>query len=234
MMKIKKKIMAGLVSGLFMGIIVFGFWNLAKAQEDVDVDPVKLLDQALISFQHFQADKQMDWLHQNLKTAKGILLVPNLIKVGFFLGGAGGEAVLIARDEKTGEWSEPVFYTLGHVSFGLQLGGEKQEVLMLVRTERALTSMQAMDFKLGGDTSMAIGPIGGGFSGSVKTDIVSFSYSKGVFAGVAFEGAILKFNSKANKKYYGREVNSKDILVLKTIRQPLSEKLQEALRKASQ
>jgi lipid-binding SYLF domain-containing protein len=230
-MKEKNRKIAGLVLGLLVSLFLWGSWGVAQAQEDVD--PVRLLDQALATFQRFDADPQMDWLHQNLKNAKGVLIVPGLIKLGFFLGGAGGEAVLFARDEQTGEWSQPVFYTLGHVSFGLQLGGEKQEVLMVVRTDKALAGMRELDFKLGGESSIAAGPIGGGVSGSIKADVVSFSYSKGAFAGVAFEGAILKANLKANQTFYGKEVGSKEILVLKTASNPLSEPLRQALRKAA-
>ncbi len=231
-MKGKNRKTAGLVFGVLISLFFGGFWGTARAQEEVD--PVKLLNQALVTFQRFEADKQMDWLHQNLKFAKGVLIVPSLVKVGFFLGGAGGEAVLLARDEKTGEWSQPVFYTLGHVSFGLQLGGEKQEVLMVIRTDKALAGMRELDFKLGGETSMAAGPVGGGVSGTIKDDIVSFSYSKGAFAGVAFEGAVLKVNAKANQTFYGKEADTKDILVLKSVSNPLSEKIRKDLEKAAQ
>lgn len=206
-------------------------WGLAQTQ--VAGNPVDLLDKASATFNRFMADQQMDWLHQNLKNAKGVLIVPELVKVGFFLGGAGGEAILFAQDEKTGEWSQPVFYSLGHVSFGLQLGGEKQEVLMLILTKKALAGLYKLNFKLGGDTSLAAGPIGGGFSGTVKADILSFSYSKGVFAGVAFEGAVMKVNSKANKVFYNKKVGIKDILVTKTISNPLADNLREALKKGS-
>jgi SH3 domain-containing YSC84-like protein 1 len=230
-MKEKNSKITGLVFGGLIGLLILGFWASAQAQEEVD--PGKLLDQALVTFQRFEADKQMEWLHQNLKNAKGVLIVPSLVKLGFFLGGAGGEAVLLARDEKSGEWSQPVFYSLGHVSFGLQLGGEKQEVLMVIRTDKALAGMREMDFKLGGETSMAAGPIGGGVSGTIKDDIVSFSYSKGAFAGVAFEGAVLKVNSKANRTFYGREAGTKEILILQSVSNPVSEKMRKALEKAS-
>lgn len=213
------------------GLLLTGLWGVAQAKEAAN--PVELLEDASTTLKHFLDDKQMGWLHQNLKKAKAVLIVPSLVKVGFFLGGAGGNAVLFARDEKTGEWSQPVFYNLGHVSFGLQFGGEEQEVLMLIQTQKALRGLYKLDFKLGGDTSMAAGPIGGGVSGTVKADIISFAYSKGVFAGAAFEGAVMQPNKELSQAFYKKTVSPRDILVNKKVSNPQADKLREELRTAS-
>ena len=98
------------------------------------------VDKALVTFRNFMADKEMDWFHNNLKDAKALLIVPNLLKAGFIWGGSGGSGILVARDGKTGDWSQPVFYTIGSVTFGLQIGGEAAEVIMMIRTKKALAS----------------------------------------------------------------------------------------------
>lgn len=228
----KKWIMRTRVLGMVLaGLLLTGLWGVAQAKEAAN--PVELLEDASTTLKHFLGDKQMGWLHQNLKKAKAVLIVPSLVKVGFFLGGAGGNAVLFARDETSGEWSQPVFYNLGHVSFGLQFGGEEQEVLMLIQTQKALRGLYKLDFKLGGDTSMAAGPIGGGVSGTVKADIISFAYSKGIFAGAAFEGAVMQPNKELSQAFYKKTVSPRDILVNKKVSNPQADKLREELRTAS-
>ena len=94
-----------------------------KAEEEA------LVNDALTTFNQFMADKDMGYLKDHLKDSKGIIIVPSLIKGGFVFGASGGHGVLLVRDEKTGAWSEPAFYTIGAVSFGLLGGIQKSEVI---------------------------------------------------------------------------------------------------------
>jgi lipid-binding SYLF domain-containing protein len=89
-------------------------------------------------------------------------VAPSIIKGGFIWGGSGGTGVFLVRNEKTGNWSEPAFYTIGSVTFGLQIGGEASEVVILAMSEKAVDSLLSSSFKLGGDASIALGPIGAG------------------------------------------------------------------------
>jgi len=189
------------------------------------------VDKSLVTFRSFWADKDMEWFHNNLKDAKAVLIVPNLLKAGFILGGSGGSGVLIARDEKTGDWSQPAFYTLGSVTFGLQIGGESAEVIMMIRTQKALDALFTTEFKLGGDMSVAAGPMGTGASGAVTADIVSFAKSKGLFAGLNLEGSVVKVNEDSNRAYYGKAVSPLDIIVKKTVSNMDSNKLRAELKK---
>jgi lipid-binding SYLF domain-containing protein len=190
------------------------------------------VDMALVTFRNFDADKDMEWFHKNLKDCKGLLIIPNMLKGGFILGGSGGSGVLVARNEKTRDWSQPVFYTLGSVTLGLQIGGESAEVIMMIRTQKALDSLYTTEFKLGGDTSVAAGPLGVGVKSVVTADIVSFAKSKGLFAGLNLEGAVVKVNADANKAYYGKAVSPVDIIVKNAASNPGSAKLREELKKA--
>ena len=183
------------------------------------------VDKSLVTFRNFWADKDMEWFHDNLKDAKAVLIVPSLLKAGLILGGSGGSGVLIARDEKTGDWSQPAFYTLGSVTFGLQVGGESAEVIMMVRTQKALDALFTSQFKLGGDMSVAAGPVGTGASGAVTADIVSFAKSKGLFAGLNLEGSVVKVSEDSNRAYYGKDVSPLDIIVKKTVSNPNSNNL---------
>ncbi len=203
----------------------------AGAQEDLK--PQILVDQALVTLNNFVADSDMAWFKDHLKNAKGVFIVPQLLKAGFIFGGSGGRGVVLLRDPKTGRWGQPAFYSMGSVSFGLQIGGESSEVVMQIRTEHGMESLYSSSFKLGGDTSVALGPVGAGAAGKgVTADLVSFSRAQGAFAGLALDGSVIKVNDDFNKDYYGKEVRPVNILVQKEVSNPGSERLREGLYKA--
>lgn len=191
-----------------------------------------LVDKARITFQNFMRDENMSWLQENLHEAKGILIIPSLLKGGFILGGSGGSGVLIVRDPETGNWSQPGFYTIGSVTFGLQIGGEAAEVIMFVRTKNGLEKLYASSLKLGGDTSIAVGPVGVGAKVDVTADILSFTRTKGAYAGVSLEGAIIKVRDKWNENYYGQPARPVDIFVKKSVSNPESQELLKAVMRA--
>ena len=201
------------------------------AQEDLK--PQILVDEALVTLNNFVAEKNMSWFREHLKNAKGVFIVPQLLKAGFIFGGSGGRGIVLLRDPKTGRWGQPAFYSIGSVSFGLQIGGESSEVVMQIRTERGMESLYGTSFKLGGDTSIALGPVGAGAAGKgVTADLVSFSRSQGAFAGLALDGSVIKVNDDFNKDYYGKAVRPVDILVKKNVNNPGSARLREGLYKA--
>src|SRR6185503_9148310 len=93
-----------------------------------------------------------------------MLILPQMVRAAFIVGGSGGSGVLIARDEKAGKWKGPAFYTLGGASFGFQAGADAAEVVILAMTERGVTKLLSPQVKLGADVSVAAGPVGGGAS----------------------------------------------------------------------
>lgn len=220
------------MAGLVLALALLGI----SIQPAAAADPVEqqgTVDKALVTFRSFMVDKDMDWFHKNLKNAKALLIVPNLLKAGFILGGSGGSGVLVARDKKTGDWSQPAFYTLGSVTFGLQIGGESAEVIMMIQTQKALDALYTTEFKLGGDASVAAGPVGVGSKSAVMGDVVSFAKSKGLFAGLNLEGSMVKVSDGSNKAYYGKAVSPLDIIVKGAVSNPGSAKLREALKEAA-
>lgn len=220
----------GVVIGLALALAFLSIsFQPAFAQEEA-VGQQGTVDKALVTFRNFWADKDMEWFHENLKDSKGLLIVPNLLKAGFILGGSGGSGVLVARDEKTGNWSQPAFYTIGSVTFGLQIGGEAAEVIMVLRTQKALDALYTTEFKLGGDTSVSAGPVGVGAKSDVTADIVSFAKSKGLFAGLNLEGAVVKVSAKSNKAYYKKEASPVDIIVKQTVSNKGSASLRKELK----
>lgn len=227
---------SGIIFRFLNGVLVAGLFALATTPLDA-AEPLKqqlLVNDAHKTFNTFIADPNMEWLRNNLKDAKGIFIVPSLIKAGFVWGGSGGRGVLLVRDEKTGVWSMPAFYSMGSVSWGLQIGAEKAEVIMHVRTQRGLESLYTSSFKLGGDISVAAGPVGTGAAGKgITADLIAFARAKGAFAGLSLEGSVIKTNDDWNSAYYGKSVRPVDIIVKHTVSNPEAAELHAAVTKAS-
>jgi lipid-binding SYLF domain-containing protein len=193
-------------------------------------DAQGIVDKARVTLTGFMKDKDYVWLHQNIGKAKGVLIYPQVLKAGFVLGGSGGTGVLLVKDAKTGEWSNPAFYTLGSVSFGLQIGGEAAEVILLVNSQKGVDSLLTNKLKLGADTSIALGPVGAGAKAEFA-DFYSFAKSKGLYAGMNLTGSVLDVRSGLNKAYYGKEVTPVDILVKGSVSNKGAEPLREELKK---
>ncbi len=175
------------------------------------------MDAALKTFQGFMRDKNYEYLHANLKNVNALLIYPRVVKAGFILGGSGGTGVLVVRDANTGDWSQPAFYTIGSVSFGLQIGGEGAEVIVMVTTQKALESLFTTSVKFGGDTSVAAGPYGVGAKSNVTTAFVSFAKSKGLYAGLNLDGSAVDVREGLNNDYYGQAVTPVQIIAEKKV-----------------
>jgi len=237
-MEEKKQLRSAKRSGMIMGAVLFIsllFVPYGSALAGDKMESAKgIVDKARITLGDFMRDQNYTWLHENLDRAKGVLIFPQVIKGGFILGGSGGTGVFLMRDEKTGEWGQPAFYTLGSITFGLQIGGEAAEVVMLAMTQKAVDSLLASSFKLGGDASVAVGPIGGGAKASatvpsVTGDFISFAKSKGLYAGVNLEGSVVAVRDSLNKAYYARDVSPAEILVKRDVSNRYSAELQQSL-----
>jgi lipid-binding SYLF domain-containing protein len=212
-----------------------GLWSMASspAVAGSPEEAQAIVDKARVTFDNFMRDQNYTWFHENLKDAKGLLIFPQVIKGGFVLGGSGGTGVFVLRDEKTCNWSEPAFYTVGSVTFGLQIGGESAEVIMMVMSQKAVDSLLASSFKLGGDASIALGPVGQGAKSNITADFISFAKTKGLYAGLNLEGSVVDVRESLNNGYYGRDVRPADIIVKKDVHNEGSDDLLATLRKLS-
>lgn len=191
-----------------------------------------LAEKARMTIQEFAASKDYASLKPALGQAKAVLIFPNVLKAGFLLGGSGGSGVLMARDESTGGWRGPAFYTMGAASLGLQAGASSAEVVMVVHSQKALESLYSNKLKLGGDASVALGPKGVGTGAAIDTDFVVYAKVKGVFAGVAVDGSVLDARDSLNAAYYGKPATPADILVRKSVSRAESSGLESALAAA--
>ena len=175
-------------------------------------DTEQQVQSAQQTLENFARDPEMSWFRDNVNKARAVIVSPRITRAGFVVGGSGGEAVVLARDQG-GRWVGPAFYNLGAGSVGLQIGVDVSEVVILVMSDKALNGLLSRNLALGGDASITAGPVGAGAAAAVTTDMVSFARSKGVFAGVSFDGAVISPDDAANEAFYGRPATPVDILV---------------------
>ena len=235
-MKAFPKSMAALCLIIITILYLTGFPEAQEEAVDEITNQTILIDKAIGSLNAFTADPNMDWFRKHIKDSYGIIIIPQLIKGGFIFGGSGGRAVLIARDQLTDGWSEPVFLTSIGVSWGLQIGGKTSEVIVLIRTLRGLEEFYTSSVNLGAEASIAAGPVGAtGEAATVPTldaDYLSFAKSKGAFAGLSLSGSTMRVNDNWNSDYYGREARPIDIIVTRKVSNPKSAELVKAVKRA--
>lgn len=151
-----------------------------------------------------------------MERAHAIAVIPHVVKGAFGVGGRYGKG-LVSRRLDNGRWSAPSYIDIGGGSFGFQIGAEATDLVLVFTNEDGLKSLLKGKVKLGADASVAAGPVGraGELSTDVrfKSEIYSYSRSKGLFAGVALDGAVITIDDSANKKVYSKAVTGDDILL---------------------
>lgn len=151
-------------------------------------------------------------------------IVPSEIKGAFMVGGTFGRGVLVRRRHGDGPWGAPSMFTLGHGSFGFQIGGEATDVVLIVMNAGGARKLVEDQVKLDGDISVAAGPVGrsaeGATDAELHAEILSYYRSRGLFAGVSLSGAVFKQDHDANRELYRRSVTAKEILIGADVRLP--------------
>ena len=202
-------------------------------------EPDKLVSDAQVTLSNFVRDPDQTWIQDNLNQAKAILIAPQIVKAGFIFGGSGGRAVLLVREAGPHPaiavpWTGPAFYNLATASVGFQAGVEVSEVIIVVMTDKGLNSLLSSSFKIGGDASIAAGPVGAGAKSTVTADLISFARAKGVYGGLNLDGTVVSVNGDWNDAYYGgRNLLPPDILIRKTVQSPKSTPLLTAVARAA-
>ena len=194
-----------LIAGLFLAPV--------PGRADDANDARAVVDQAEVTLKNFLSDPDMKWFAAHLENAKGIYIIPKLLKGALIFGVEGGNGLVLARDEQSGAWSEPVFYETSAASFGLQAGAQTSEAIVLIMTQKGVDSLLANKLTLGADGSVAIGPKGMGADTNIKADFVTFTRAKGLYAGVSFDGASIRTRDDLNAAYFGENVRPADIII---------------------
>lgn len=170
-----------------------------------------------------------------LGSAKCVAVIPSLLKGGFVVGGAHGRGMATCRTA-TG-WSAPAPLTTTGGSIGLQIGGQAVDVVMVVMNDRGMQALLTSKFKLGADASVAAGPVGRHTEGStdwkLRAEVLTYSRARGLFAGISFNGAVIKQDEDATRELYGRMVDFKSILTGSVQSPQSAETFIAAVRKAA-
>lgn len=192
------------------------------------------VDAARATLDNFVRDPDMSWFRSNMGKARAILISPQIVQAGFIVGGAGGPAVLIARNGSAASWTGPAFYRVAAGAIGLQAGAQASEMVALVMTEKGLNSLLSSTFRLGADVSIAAGPVGTGTGASVGTDMVVYTRSKGLYGGLNLDGVIISVDDGRNHAYYGKAATPVEILVTRSVSNPSGQALAQAAAGAAE
>ncbi len=174
-----------------------------------------------------------------VKSAKGVVIVPNYVKAALGIGGAHGEGLILRRDASSNTWYGPNFLSITGASIGLQIGVQSTALLLVITNQKGIDRFYGDKFKLGADIDIAAGPVGRSTGAAtdvnLQASIYSYSINKGLFAGLSLSGAAVTTDHDANASYWGSSINSKEILQKKATAagiQPLVSALNELIKKA--
>ena len=220
----RRSVLVAILAAVFL---VTGQARPAGAASDAE----ELVEESRFTIERLLVDDQLPQLKRHVTSARGLLIIPELVKGGFILGAEAGSGVFMVRGDD-GTWSAPAFYTLAAGSIGLQIGGQVSEVVFTLMNDGAVEALLRSEIKLGADLSVAVGPFGKGLEASTTTnlnaDIFAFSRAVGAFGGGALEGAKLFTRTKLNEAYYGAGATPRSIMIERGFFNPQSEKLRKA------
>jgi lipid-binding SYLF domain-containing protein len=201
-----------------MRLLIVGILALTPllAKDNKPSEPVKRLDEAAAVFTEIMATPDKGIPQELLETANCIVIVPGLKTAGFIVGGKFGKGYLSCRAKSGTGWSAPGTVRIEGGSVGFQIGGSETDLIMLVMNERGVDKLLSSKFTLGGEASVAAGPVGR--TATAQTDaqmhaeILSWSRSQGLFAGLALEGATLRQDLDDNGVLYGKKLENRQIV----------------------
>jgi SH3 domain-containing YSC84-like protein 1 len=203
-----------MMRALMMTVAVALLAGYVSAQDVPETPEQKRLREAAAVFGEIMAARDNAIPEAILGKAEGIAIFPSTVKAGFIFGGMRGRGVLSARTP-TG-WSAPAFLTLTGGSFGLQIGGQAADLILVINDRRGLENLVRNQFKLGADLGVAAGPVGreaqAGTDLQLRAQILSYSRSRGLFAGVTVNGSTIRQDRDANERFYGTRLEAQQIL----------------------
>jgi len=215
-----------------LGMLVATTLGGCATQQVSSAEPERLVADAQTTLSNFIRDPDQTWIQDNLSRARALLIAPQVVRAGFIFGGSGGRGVLVARDGRA--WAGPAFYNLATASVGFQAGIDVSEVIVVVMTDKGFNSLLSTSFKIGGDASIAAGPVGAGARSTITADLISFTRAKGVYGGLNLDGTVVSTNVPWNDAFYGgNNLLPPDILIRRTVTSPKATGLLADVAKAT-
>ena len=216
-----KRVLSSLVGLLFACSFSM---PLAAADNTTEADRVDNSGKVMTEILNVPEDIPQDLLDK----ASCVVVLPSVLKAAFIFGGSYGRGVMTCRGGANfnGKWGAPTMMALEGASFGLQLGGQATDFVLLLMDNRSAQGILSSKVKLGADASAAAGPKGRTTSAAtdatLRAEILSYSRARGAFAGVSLEGSTLRPDNSANKKLYGKEISASDIVLKGAVKPPPS------------
>jgi lipid-binding SYLF domain-containing protein len=202
--------------------------GLARAQSDQQ----QLVDRSTLALQDLLGGSDPLSAQGMMRNARAVMICPRVFKAGFFFGGEGGNCVLAARGGG-GSWSYPAFYAIGSGSFGLQIGIQDAQFVMMILTDRGLNAVMDNQFKIGGDASIAVASFGAGVQGdttaAVGADIVAFTLARGLYGGISVQGSVMAPRPDWNQAYYGQPLAAQQVVIAMQAANPGADPLRQVL-----
>lgn len=201
-----------------------------------DPDQLRKIEDAIRVLQEMMKESDKSIPVSLIEECAGIAIVPDVIRAGLIIGGRHGKGVLLVRTE-SGAWSDPTFIDVKGGSIGWQAGVQSADIVLVFRTPRSLENVTKGDFTLGADVGVAAGPLGrqaeASTDSSLKAEILSYSRSRGLYAGLTLQGSSIQQDRKANRAFYGKDISPEDVLAGKAASVPeVAAKLKAALAEA--
>lgn len=208
---------------LFVALIMYPL--TANAQEN---KWSRLVEESGLVLEQIQQMPDQNIPEDLLRDCSAIAIFPSTISAGFIIGGKYGQGIMMVKDAKSHKWSAPAIFTIAGGSWGLQIGGQATDFVLLIMNHRSVDGILDGKFKLGADASVAGGPVGRSAEAStdiqLKGGILSYSRSRGLFAGVKLEGAVLAQHWDGDKELYGKSLSARQILLENKAKMPDSAK----------
>lgn len=209
------RIMAAAVIAL---VVSFGPWvNKSTARANSDDDTTKRLNAAADVLKEIMSAPDKGLPQDLLDKAACAVIVPNVKKGAFIVGAKYGRGFIVCRNSNGRGWSAPGGVKVEGGSVGFQIGGSETDIVMLLMNQGAIDKLLSSKFTIGGDASVAAGPVGRTSSAAtdaqLHAELLSYSRARGLFAGVSLDGATLRPDDDANKDMYGKEMSNKDVVL---------------------
>jgi lipid-binding SYLF domain-containing protein len=200
-----------------VAVVGFALFGLISAPAEAKTDgQQRVVERARLALDSFLDDPNFEYMRVYVQNAYAVLIVPEMLKAGFFFGAEYGVGVLLVRDPQSGHWGQPAFYSLYAGSFGPQVGGTISDVIFTIMNEGAVDQLISNKVQFGGDMGMAFGRLGLGVGAGTTTqfgeDVYAFSKSKGLYGGVTLDGTVVAPKDDWNEAYYGRPVDPRQIV----------------------
>lgn len=200
-------------AAIIAAFLLLGSWVLPEAT--ASNGPVGRVKNALIVLKELSS-VQEGIPDELLSNCYGLAIFPTVYKAGFIVGGSVGRGLYVRKNPRTRKWEGPLFLSIGGGSFGWQLGIEATDLVIVVMNQRGVDALMHENLSLGGDISIAAGPVGRTFKAAtdmtIRSELLSYSRTKGFFAGISLDGTYIHHDYGANETFYGKAYTPTEIM----------------------